>query len=168
MHDPFIFVWKELKGKDRNMAKVCASAVVCFIINGQHLKEQATTQTWTFRCRILSKGVFFFSSLFFFPPSFFHQDLPFLFAAPLCAPHPPSCPHYRELGPGHWPWTLTPPVISHIPGPFPPLRPKTAHRSSPPPLPTSSPVLSLSPCFFPPFPLAGSRMAMLAFDGVLL
>lgn len=89
----------------------------------------------------------FFSFLLFF--SFFHQDLPFLFAAPLCAPHPPSCPHYRELEPGHWPWTLTLPVISHIPGPFPPLRPQTAHRSSPPLSPPLPPVLSLSPCFFP-------------------
>ena len=101
--------------------------------------------------------LFFFFLLFFFFAAVFHQDLAFLFAAPLCAPHPPSCPHYRELGPGHWPWTLTLPVISHIPGPFPPLRPQTARCSSPspPPSPPLPPFLSLSPCFFfPPFSLS--------------
>lgn len=138
------------------------STAVCFMINGQHLKQQASTQTWTFCCRILWKGLF--SS---FPLSFFHFFSPrpaFLVCSPSLCPTPPFLPHYRELGPGHWPWTLTLPVISHIPGPFPPLRPQTAHRSSLP----ASPPPSLCLHIFSPFPLAGSRMATLAFDGVLL
>lgn len=110
--------------------------VVYFQINSQHLKEQGTTQTWSFCSRILSKGFFF---LFFFFFNFLSPRPAFLVCRPLSVPHIPlSCPLYSELWPEHWPWTLTSPVISHIPGPFPPLRPQTAHHSSPPPFPASS------------------------------
>lgn len=80
--------------------------------------------------------VFFFFSFFF---NFLSPRPAFLVCRPLSVPHIPlSCPLYSELWPEHWPWTLTSPVISHIPGPFPPLRPQTAHHSSPPPFPASS------------------------------
>lgn len=84
-----------------------------------------------------------FQRLFFLFFSFFFNFLSprpaFLVCRPLSVPHIPlSCLLYSKLWPEHWPWTLTSPVISHIPGPFPPLRPQTAHHSSPPPFPASS------------------------------
>lgn len=126
-----------------------------------------------FAAESFERVFFFFFFLFFFFFRFLSPRHAFLVCAPLCAPHPPSCFHYRKLGPGHWPWTLTPPVISHIPGLFPPLRPQTAHHSSLPPSPPLPPVPLFVPVFFFlvfffTFPLAGSRMVMLTVKGLLL
>lgn len=132
------------------MAKVCASVAVCFIINGQHLKEQATTQPWTFRCRILSKALFFFS---FFPSPHFLSPRPaFLVCGPSLCPTSPFLPPLQRAGAWALALNSDPACNQSYPWALPSSQAKDSSSLLPSPFPTSSSCSLFVPMFFSPFP----------------
>ncbi len=131
---------------------MCVSAVVCLIIDGQHLKEQATTQIWTFRCRILSKGIFFS----FLPFSFFFRLLSprpaFLVCGPSLCPTSPFLPPLRRAGAWALALNYDPACNQSYPWALPSSQATDSSSLLPSPFPTSSSCSVFVPLFFFPFP----------------
>lgn len=132
----------------------CVWALWCvFVIGGQHLKEQATTQTWTFCCRILSKSLFFsFSFLLFFSPLSFTKTC-LSWCGPSLCPTSPFLPPLQRAGAWALALNSDPACNQSYPWALPSSQATDSSSFLPlPPPPHLFLLFSLCPHIFSPFP----------------